>query len=499
MIASLRAHVAERVGAAWPADRRERWGYGLFLGQTVAIFGIALSGILLSLGLLTSWWASRGELLSRLATSRAKLLLAPLGAYVALLGLSIAFSYDPAHSLGSWTEVIALSPLVLALVFVRGEARCRLVIDSILAVGTLFALYGLIETWWQGGVGLETRPRGPFSHYQTFAGVLLLCDLVVIAAMTYRQRERRWWHWFAAITISLALLLSLTRGAWVALIAGVLLLLVVRAPKALLWLAPLLVLVLLIAPLPVLERASSIADLRDLSNYDRLCMVYSGLRMIEERPLLGIGPDMVEELYPIYRHPTAPFLERPHLHNAFLQIGAERGLPALAAFLSLLAASLWMALRGFRREGGHAGPRADLWMATMLCVVSFSIAAMFEDNWNDSEVQRILLFLLALPACLGTSARVDTIGIAGPSKTAEGSVASLASGTRGPSEVTAPSEVTVSAESPEAPEATAPTEPTEATEQTEAREAGEVREAGGAWESRAPAEPPAPSEPIWAA
>lgn len=408
MIPSLRTHVADRVAAGWPADRRERWGFGLFLAQTVAIFGIALSGILLSVGLLSSWWASRGTLVARLARSRAIVLLAPLGAYVALLGLSIAFSYDRLHSLGALTEIIALSPLVLALVFVRGEARCRLVVDSIIAMGTLFALYGLAETWWQGGVGLETRPRGPFSHYQTFAGVLLLCDLIVIATMTYRRRERRWWHWLAAVTISLALLLSLTRGAWVALIGGVLLLLAVRAPKAMLWMAPLLALVLAVSPLAVIERASSIADLRDLSNYDRLCMVYSGVRMIEERPLVGIGPDMVGELYPIYRHPTAPFLERPHLHNAFLQIGAERGLPALAAFLTLLAGSVGMALRGFRREGGHRGPRADLWMATVLCVVAFSIAGMFEDNWNDTEVQRIVLFVLALPACLQLSPRPET-------------------------------------------------------------------------------------------
>jgi O-antigen ligase len=407
VIAALRDHVAGRIAAAWPSERRERWGFGLFLAQTLTIFGIALSGFLLSVGLLTSWWATRGTLIERLARSRAAVLLVPLGVYVALLGLSTLFSYDVRHSVSSLTELIALSPLVLALLFVRGEARCRLVVESIVAIGTLFALYGLAETWWQGGVGLESRPRGPFSHYQTFAGVLLLCDLVVISALTYRRRERRWWHWFAAVTISLALLLSLTRGAWVALLASVLLLLVVRAPKALLWMAPLVVLVAVLSPLPVIERFSSIADLRDLSNYDRLCMVYSGMRMIEERPLVGIGPDMVGELYPIYRHPTAPFLERPHLHNAFLQVAAERGLPALAAFLALLVGSAGVALRGFRREGGHTGARADLWVATLLCVVAFSIAGLFEDNWNDTEVQRILLVMLALPVCLQLSARPE--------------------------------------------------------------------------------------------
>ncbi|HVS12411.1 MAG TPA: O-antigen ligase family protein [Thermoanaerobaculia bacterium] len=387
--------------SAWPSERRESVGFGLYLGQLVAIFGIALSGALLTVGLLTAWWSTRGRLLERLARSRATPLLAPLLAYAALLVLSVAFSYDPLHSVEGLTELIALSPLPLALLYVRGEERCRLVVHAVIAIGALFALYGLVETAFAGGVGLASRPHGPFSHYQTFAGVLLLCDLVAVSTLVYRRGARRWWHWAAALLISLALLLSLTRGAWVALIAGVLVLLVVRAPKALLWLVPLLVvLVLWLAPGPVVERAASIADLGDESNYDRLCMVYSGLRMIEERPLLGIGPSMVEELYPIYRHPTAPFLERPHLHNAFLHLAAERGVPALLAFLALLGGAVTVALREFRREGGREGARADLWVATVIGVAAFAIAGLFEDNWSDSEVQRVVLFLLALPFCL---------------------------------------------------------------------------------------------------
>jgi O-antigen ligase len=53
--------------------------------------------------------------------------------------------------------------------------------------------------------------------------------------------------------------------------------------------------------------------------------------MVAERPLFGIGPDLVEARYPIYRHPTAPRYTVPHLHNDLLQLAAERGLPALAA------------------------------------------------------------------------------------------------------------------------------------------------------------------------
>ena len=59
-------------------------------------------------------------------------------------------------------------------------------------------------------------------------------------------------------------------------------------------------------------------------------MIKSGFRIIKDYPLTGVGPDMVIQVYPGYREPTAVSQRNPHLHNVPLQIAAERGLPALA-------------------------------------------------------------------------------------------------------------------------------------------------------------------------
>jgi O-antigen ligase len=235
---------------------------------------------------------------------------------------------------------------------------------------------------------------------------LLLCDLLVVVRLVYWKRAgHRLLLWFAFVLISVALVFGLTRGAWVALAVAVIVLLVVRAPRLLLPAGVATLLAALVVPLPVLARVASITDLQDISNYDRLCMGYSGLLMIADRPLLGVGPDVVEKLYPIYRHPTAPKLQRPHLHNSFLQIAAAVGLPALGAFLWLLAASATIAWRSYRAEGGAQGPRADLYVAALVGLCAFAVAGLFEDNWGDSEVQRVFLFLLALPVCARFGAR----------------------------------------------------------------------------------------------
>lgn len=223
--------------------------------------------------------------------------------------------------------------------------------------------------------------------------------------MVFAGRWRSVWRWGALAAINVALLGSYTRSAWVALMVALTVLVVLRAPRLLLAYVPATVLFIALAPVPLLHRVVSITDLRDASNYDRVCMLEAGLTMVRERPLFGFGPELVERRYPIYRPASAPRYDIPHLHNSLLEIAAERGLPALASYLWLTAASILEAWRRFRREGGRRGPRTDLYVGVMLALLAFNVAGLFENNWGDTEVQRPVLFVLALPFCLAAASR----------------------------------------------------------------------------------------------
>ena len=381
-------------------------------------------------------------------------LLTALGLYILLLWAAIAASAHPGASLRAGGEVFTLITLVLGLYLVRGERPARWVVDGLSLVAGLVALAGLVQLL-VGYGALDRRIRGPFSHWMTFSGFLLLCDLLLVARLVCGPRPGRprragsgagtagarapagevllaggkrapyqigvgsappsppfpaaagWWRralthwrWAALAAINLALLGSLTRNAWVALIVALTVLVLLRSPRWLAAYAPAAVVFALLAPMPVLARVVSIADLRDPSNYDRLCMVEAGLRMVGERPLLGIGPGQVKERYAIYRPPSGRRLWTPHLHDTFLELAAERGLPALAAYLAMMATSLAGAWRGFAREGRFAGSRADLYLGAFLALIALNVAGLFENNWGDTEVQRLALFVLALPFCL---------------------------------------------------------------------------------------------------
>lgn len=386
---------------------RERLGFVLTAAQLLTVFGIAISNVLLCLAILATGWAAAlptlaARLRRRLTIHETVVLLRPVGLFCLFLAVSMAASYDPVRSRRGLSEIFALTSLLVVVLFVRGERRVRVLVVGLSVLGAALALAGLSE-YLTGSAHLEldSRIRGPLSHYQTYAGVLLICDLFLASLMMFERRYRTFWSWAALVLINAALLGSLTRGAWIGLFVGVTILVLVRAPRYLWAYVPATLLFLLLAPTVVVDRARSIADLRDPSNYDRLCMAYAGVLMIKERPFFGQGPEMVEPRYPIYRHPSAPRLLVPHLHNAFLQLAAEQGLLSLGAYLWMCCASLYLSLGALRREGGVRGPRAALYVGSIVAVVAFNVAGIFEDNWRDREVQRLFLFALAVPVCLG--------------------------------------------------------------------------------------------------
>lgn len=369
------------------------WPYVLHLWT---IFGLAISNALLGIAILAAPFSVRRR---EVPWERFRGALTPLALYVLILLTSIAASYSPRVSLPSAGEIFSLATLPLGLIALRTERRIRLAMNGLVLLAALLSLWGLGQ-FLTGAGGMDWRIRGPFSHYMTFAGVLLMADLIVVSQLVSRRFGRWGWRWLALVLINAALVGSLTRSAWVALLASLVVLFLLRAPRLLLVLAPAAVVILLVSPETVRQRAGSIFSLENITNYDRLCMLEAGMHMVAERPLFGLGPRMVEQRYPIYRHPTAPRPRVAHLHNSYVQLAAERGLLSLAAYVWLLGATLLLGYRGLRRELDAGNGQAELWLGAFTALLAFCLAGLFEDNWRDTEVQRVALFVMALPYCL---------------------------------------------------------------------------------------------------
>ncbi len=402
---------------------------------------------------------------ARLAARRTSLPRLPLdgalAAFVVWTLLSAAFSSDPLWSHESSKKLVLFLIVYLAVDSAAfWENRERLV-DCLLLGGLALAGEALIQYYLLGFDTLNSRPHSFLGHYMTASGLAMGTALLATCRLTFRTTWPAWptgadlraplalalalgayaflqwanvaplmagrlfvaglalaagalalsrgrWHGPAtgstlallALTFSTwALLISRTRSAWLGLAAGALTVAVLRAPRAAIVVPLGMAAVLALRPAPVIERLT----VSDDSSRDRYYMWQAGLDMIADKPVFGQGPGMIKYTYPQYRWPQAPNPYAHHLHNNFMQIAAERGLPCLVWWLWLMIAALGGAWREMRRvalPGSLPSPSRWVAAAALAVLVAMLTAGLFEYNFGDSEVLMFTLLVIALPYAL---------------------------------------------------------------------------------------------------
>jgi O-antigen ligase len=317
--------------------------------------------------------------------------------------LSAIFSRDPAASSRHLPGLSLFLLVPIAMDLSDTVARARTVFFALAASATALALYGI----WQflhGGNDLQSRIRGTLSHYMTFSGITLLAACLLLGQALEGAGRWRALGLLCALPFT-AVLLTFTRGAYVGVVAALLVYAAVRRPRVLLWIAPALVVVYLLAPAGIRDRIRSTTDLSDPTNRDRIAMARAGARMVRDSPVFGLGPEMVQRYYPLYRDPDAPRWSVPHLHNNVIQFAAANGLFAAAAYLVLVGFAIARAAALVRR--GDGPDRAPLWAGALLAASALAVAGLFEYNFGDTEVEMATLLVYAIPFSSASKAPED--------------------------------------------------------------------------------------------
>ena len=323
-----------------------------------------------------------------------------MAGFLALLTvLSTIFSRDPVASARHVAGISLFLLLPIAIDLLDEPRKAAAIFLALAASGTALALIG----FWQfahGGDDLENRIMATLSHWMTFSGLTMIAGCLLLGFALESRGRRRWLGVLAVVPFA-AMVLTFTRNAYVGTLGAIVLYLLFRRPKGVLVLVPLVLVFFLVVPRPIRSRIDSIFSLDDRTVRDRFAMVHAGLRMIEEAPLLGIGPEMVQRYYPLYREPDAPQWRVPHLHDNVLQIAAANGLFAAAAYLAMMFLFFARAIVRLRRE--DRPDRAALLAGALLAGTALFIAGLFEYNFGDTEVEMATLLVLAVPFSKATS------------------------------------------------------------------------------------------------
>lgn len=337
----------------------------------------------------------------------------PLFGFIFFVLMGVAFSVTRRGSLGA-LPLYALSFLAFYLMAVLPRPKeAGWLLGGLLLAGALTGLLGLLQ--YRSGVqtslswidirqaaDIKTRVFATFDNPNIFAEYL---TFVVPAALVFFFEERRWGArlvWLLVLACAgVGLILTFSRGGWLAVGLALVVLGLLWDRRLLLWAAAGLAVVPLVAPSQVLTRAASIGSLEDSSNTFRLSIWLAVLRMIAAYWATGIGMGSAafNQVYPQFMLPGTPAL---HSHNLYLQVALELGVPGLLAFFWLLAAVAARALRALpqlgRRERGVLA-------ALLASLAGFLLHGAVDNVWYSPKLMLLFWAALGLTLAVGREAR----------------------------------------------------------------------------------------------
>jgi O-antigen ligase len=373
----------------WP----QRLSFLLLAGSvSLALISIAASQILLAAAIaaaLIQWSSSREQL-----HLPAALLAAVVVLFLWTLAVMLASSGSLHDSLVR--KFFLFSILLIVPILAFGNDRLTWIYTAVFVLAGFSAVVGLVQFGIDPHRDALNRIKGFMSIWMTYSGQLMLVLVALVAfAMALGWKKHRWVIPLVLLLIA-ALHLSQTRSAELGACAGITVILLLKRPR---WLLGLLIFVLalyLASPAGIQQRLRSAWNLQDDNTRNRIEIYSTAVRLIEAHPWMGVGQKVSRVALQYRGTQEFPDYMYLHMHNNFLQIAAERGIPGLIIWMWFMLQLVWQAFRVFRSSGG-AGSAAFIALAAIGGWFALLAAGMFEYNFGDSEVLTLFLFVMSAP------------------------------------------------------------------------------------------------------
>ena len=258
------------------------------------------------------------------------------------------------------------------------------------------------DEWTKRAAGLRADPNET---------AMLLVVGIPIAWYLALNAGTRYWKavYYAAVPLIMwGMVLTGSRGGLLALVL-VIAMIIMNRPSVKKILSSLLVLVAVIATAPgvLLDRTDRmVGEEKDGSIQKRTELLIIGLKVVTQKPLLGVGPGNIGQAIVAYEYRGHAEAEVPSYlfgeaftvaHNLFLEMFGELGIIGGVLFLGVIFFSLysyWKAHRRARRKGEYF----SLAYALLTAMAGFLFAGLFLSQGKESVLWFLLGMGLAYPA-----------------------------------------------------------------------------------------------------
>lgn len=258
-----------------------------------------------------------------------------------------------------------------------------------------------IQSW---STGRDRRAVGFFGHWTTYAESLQLLGSLALGLFVALPRRFSKYGGLLALVfagIVLALLLTVTRASWLALLLSGFVIAALGLSRRALLLISICALPLIVAGLFVLHQKRQVGffDPKDDSIRWRQKVQKEGFNLLVSNPrhlLIGVGMDSIKAHWREWGLFENGRLPMGHMHSDYLQIALERGVPALLMWLFLMGAyarTLWRTLRRVPQENWI---ERGIVLGALGGLLGFLLSGLVHYNWGDSEVVMIFYLIMGL-------------------------------------------------------------------------------------------------------
>jgi len=310
----------------------------------------------------------------------------------------------------------------------------------------LMAIYGIIQyfygvDWYRGeeselitpfkrAVAGETtvfHGKGNFSHHLTYAGFMLI-NVPLFFALFVNDYKRSRWLWAGASGMALvAVLVSLGRSGWLGAFFG-LGILVLMLPRrwsfSLIFLGGLTFAVFIsLMASGWLQKTFTHPDNPDFikrilstslsQDRDRLLLWEAGWLGVKDHPFLGVGIGNDDYYFEPYRqivskkHGGYEFYNQASAgaHNLYIQLGFTMGVVGLISHFWLFGSMFYWCFLWIRKARKKFPFERGLLWGAIGGMFGTMIAAIFENNFFDSEVENMIMIVMGLALYAGMKVR----------------------------------------------------------------------------------------------
>lgn len=275
----------------------------------------------------------------------------PIDMPIILIGMIMIFStVTSINPSGSFRDLVihmaGIGFLVVIVNSIDNLEDFNKLVTVLVFTGSLIALYGL----YQYIVGVEMDPAwvdtarnqgvtiriySVFGNPNILAEYLLMIIPMSVGLFWYSKKMSKKII-FLGITglMMLALVLTLSRGAWVGIAVAALFFILLVDKRILLSIIPISIGGVYLLPQTILNRILSIGNLQDSSNAYRIEMWDITKDIISDNWMAGVGFGHLpfKQTFETYIRTMPTY----HAHNTYLEIAAELGIPGLIVFTAFI-------------------------------------------------------------------------------------------------------------------------------------------------------------------